>query len=1107
MSSRASKYDKMTPREHILKRPDTYIGDIEPTVELMDVFDGDKIITKDIKYVPGFFKIFDEILVNARDASENDNSCDTIKIEYNKDENYIMVYNNGDKGIPIEEHPEHKVLVPSMIFGELLTSSNYDDSQERTTGGRNGYGSKLVSVFSILFEVEIGDAHNGKKFKQTWSENMSIASKPKVTNYSKKSSYVQVKFHPDLKRFGLESMDDDHYNLFYRRALDLAGTSSGKLKVYWNGKQIDCNNFKKYISYYYPNETLYYDENERWKIGCLYIPDSNGKTVSFVNGISTYRGGTHCNYVVDNTLKILMNDYIKKKNKEIKLSPTLIKESLVFFINSVIVNPSFGSQTKHTLTTKANKFGSTYEPNQAFMKKLAKCGIVEQVIKLAQFKENAKLKKNDGKKQTRIRGIVKLEDANKAGTKDSNKCALILTEGDSAAGCARSGMSIIGRDYYGIFPLKGKLLNVREANTKQLLANEEINNIKQILGLKMDSTYEDDEEYNSLRYGRIIILTDQDVDGSHIKGLVMNLFHHFWPALLERKGFITSLATPIVKAFKGKETKTFYNLTEYEKWIESFPNGNPKGFRIKYYKGLGTSSKEESKEYFKGINDKLIKYIIDTQEEFKERTDKAIQLAFDKSFADNRKEWLMKYNRDNILTYEERDICYHDFIHKDLIHFSNDDTNRSIPHIMDGLKPSQRKILYGAFLRKLEKDEIKVAQLAGFVSDKAAYHHGEMSLNGAIVGMAQNFVGSNNINILYPSGNFGTRYLGGKDSASPRYIFTRLSDTTPIIFNRNDIPLLNNQEDDGMPIEPEFYAPIIPMVLVNGAEGIGTGFSTKIPNFNPKEIIDNLIRMIDEEKCKSMKPFYNKFKGDIVKIDKNNYEFHGKYTIKKSGKKEHLIITELPVFQWTQNYKEMLEKMLDTEMSKKTKRFTSYKDNNTDEDIYFDIEFNPGEIEKIKDIKKEFKLIKKVSLTNMHLYSTQGSIKKYDSVWAIMEEYYNYRLELYQKRKDYMLDILQKELDKMTWKCKFILMVINKELKVNNRKKASIEKDLINHGFPKYDDTYNYLLGMPIYNLTREKIEELKNQIQNKQTDYDNLNAKSNKDIWREELNILKESI
>lgn len=1096
--SRAAKYNKMTPREHVLARPDTYIGDIEPTTETMDLFNGEIAWSEEITYVPGFFKIFDEILVNARDASENDDTCDTIKIEYNQEEKYISVYNNGQKGIPVEEHPEHKTLVPSMIFGELLTSSNYDDSVERTTGGKNGIGGKAANIFSLIFEVEVGDSQNGKLFKQTWRDNMSIAEKPKVTKYSKKNSYVQVKFYPDLKRFGLDSLDDSHYSLFYRRALDLAGTSSNKLKVFWNNEKINCNSFQKYISYYYPNETVYYDSVDRWEIGCLYQPDSNGKVVSFVNGISTYRGGTHCNYVIDNVIKILVNDFIKSKKKyqDLKLSPTLLKENLVFFINSVIINPAFDSQTKHTLNTKVNKFGSKYEPSPNFIKKLAKCGIIDQVIEMAQFKEDIKMKKTDGKKQVRLRGIVKLEDANKAGSKDSSKCSLILTEGDSAAACARSGIKVIGRDYYGIFPLKGKLLNVRNAKKKQLHENEEINNIKQILGLKHEFTYENDDEFNSLRYGKIIILTDQDTDGSHIKGLLMNFLHCTWPQLLNRKGFITSLSTPIVKITKGKNVIPFYNLTEYEKWVEE---NNTNGYKIKYYKGLGTSSEQESIEYFKDINDKLINYIVKNIE----TTNNAIELAFLDKNSDLRKEWLYNYNRNNVLKYEERNIDYDDFINKDLIHFSNEDTSRSIPHIMDGLKPSQRKILFGAFLRNLEKDEIKVAQLAGFVSDKAAYHHGENSLNQAIVGLSQNFIGSNNINILSPLGMFGSRYMGGKDAASPRYIFTKLPEHTINIYNKDDFPILNHQQDDGIDIEPEYYAPIIPMVLVNGATGIGTGFSTLIPNYNPIEIIDNLINLLNDDKYKEMKPYYNHFKGDIKKISKTKYEFYGKYTIKQSAKKDILTITELPIGTWTFNYKEFLEKLIDEEI-KGEKRFTHYRDNNTNENICFEIEFNKGELEKIKDINKMFKLITVTNLTNMHLYSVDGSIKKYNSIKDIMIEYYNNRLELYQKRKEYQLNVIKNELDKMTWKCKFILMVVEKKLKINNRKKKDIEDELEELEFPKIDNTYSYLLNLPIYNLTKEKIIELKNNINKLETEYNTLDNMTNKEIWMNELVKLK---
>jgi DNA topoisomerase-2 len=513
--SKALKYDKKTPREHILLRPDTYIGSIELTKEKLWIYNDESNIIekKDVSFSPGFLKIFDEILVNAADASQNDKSCDTIKVEYSKEEGFISVWNNGENGIPIEEHPEHKIYIPSMIFGELLTGSNFDDNQERTTGGRNGLGSKCTNIFSTRFIVELVDSNKGKKFIQEWSDNMLTTTKPKITS-SKGKSYIKITFYPDLSRFGLIDLNNDHYNLFYRRTIDLAGITNNKLKLYFNDKKIEVNNFKSYIDLYYKDENVFFDNsNERWTVGVIYKPDEGNEVISFVNSIDTYHGGSHANHVIDNIIKILINDHIKKKDKEIKISPQLLKENLIFFINSTIVNPSFSSQTKDTLTSKVEKFGSKYIPQEAFLKKLAKCGIVNQVMDLVKFKESSNLKKTDGKKQVRLRGIPKLDDANKAGTKDSMKCSLILTEGDSAKAFAIAGLSVVGRDYFGVFPLKGKLLNVREAAPTQLLNNEEINNIKQIMGLKHGEDYSEQIKFNQLRYGRIIILTDQDTDG------------------------------------------------------------------------------------------------------------------------------------------------------------------------------------------------------------------------------------------------------------------------------------------------------------------------------------------------------------------------------------------------------------------------------------------------------------------------------------------------------------------------------------------------------------------------------------------------------------------
>lgn len=399
-----------------------------------------------------------------------------------------------------------------------------------------------------------------------------------------------------------------------------------------------------------------------------------------------------------------------------------------------------------------------------------------------------------------------------------------------------SGLSIVGRDYYGVYPLKGKPLNVRDASHNQVMANVEVKAIMDILGLKPGVKYTE-ENIKTLRYGSLMIMADQDHDGSHIKGLVINFIHHFWPSLLDVPGFLKQFITPIVKVTKGKQSKTFFTLPEYETWKESTGNDG-KGWKIKYYKGLGTSTSQEAKTYFSDLDTHEITFeclSLDVKEEQDEAEaddldsdlektkstakpdsvnsygGELIDLVFNKKKADERRTWMTEnLSKDTYLDYaavkDYGSVKYSQFINKEFILFSRSDCDRSIPHVMDGFKPSQRKVLYACIKRKL-KDEIKVAQLAGYIGEHSAYHHGEASLHSTIIGMAQSFVGSNNINLLTPSGQFGTRRMGGKDSASPRYIFTMLESITRKIFHPDDDELLNYLSDDGMSIEPEFYMP------------------------------------------------------------------------------------------------------------------------------------------------------------------------------------------------------------------------------------------------------------------------------------------------------------
>ena len=1094
------KYQKKSQLEHIIDLPDTYIGSIEKGEVDLWVHDGETMVKKNINITLGLYKIFDEVLVNAIDhwvrcANNTGNLKVTImKITIKPKTGEIIVYNNGE-GIDVVKHPIEKVYVPEMIFGHLLTSTNYDKTEKKITGGKNGYGAKLTNIFSKKFVVETVDSIRKLKYIQTFKNNMNRKCKPRITACNDEP-YTKISFIPDFEKFNMTGLDEDIISLFRKRVYDTAAITKG-VSVSFNNKKITTKTFEKYVDLYigtkkeYPR--LYENVNDRWEIVASVSPDDKFEQLSFVNGIYTFKGGKHVDYVARYICRKLQKFAETKgiKRKKMKLKQSVIQDNLMIFIRSTIENPSFDSQTKEYLTTIPSKFGSTIELSDKFIEKLAKMGVLEKAMKLSEYKEDSKLSKMDGKKKSTLRGIPKLDDANWAGTKKADQCTLILTEGDSAKSFAIAGLSVLKRDKFGVFPLRGKLLNVREASKKKVSENYEISTLVKILGLQYGKIYSD---LKSLRYGSVLILTDQDVDGSHIKGLVMNWLETFWPSLLEIDGFMTSMQTPIVKARKGKLIKTFYTLTNYENWQKTIKN--LKKWHIKYYKGLGTSTSAEAKEYFSELHNTRINYGYTEPECFK--------LAFEKSRADDRKDWLMTYNRESILDQHATNISCEDFFNKDFIHFSNYDCERSIPSMVDGLKISQRKVLFSALKRNLIK-EIKVAQLSGYVSETSCYHHGEQSLNDCIVSMAQNFVGSNNINLLEPIGQFGTRLQGGKDSASPRYIFTKLSKITPIIFDSRDNILLDYNSDDGTLVEPHYYLPIIPMILVNGATGIGTGFSTNIPKFNPKDIINNLIRLMNGTAIKKLTPWYRNFKGRVYSKDGKFYS-KGICSSVGGGK---INITELPIGSWTDKYKEFLENMLvdkQAPANKQKKQFLSdYTTNCTEEDIDFTVTF----AKTCSDAYKSLNLIdsKNTSMSNIHLYNQNGRIQKYSSPEEILEEFYKFRLGFYEKRRESLISKIIEELNIIESKVKFILAFVNDELKILNIDIEVIVEQLEMMELFKVNQSFDYLINMQIRSLTKKRIEELKKQEEIKKAEHAALLEITSKEMWKTDLASLKKNI
>ncbi|GMH34212.1 hypothetical protein BSKO_02046 [Bryopsis sp. KO-2023] len=1079
------RFRKMDHEEHILERPDSYVGSCQPHELELWIHDGENMVLKTFTIVPALYKIFDEILVNAADNKVNDPKMDELRVEVDQEACRISVWNNGN-GIPVQIHQEHNIYVPQLIFSELLTSDNYDDTEEKVTGGRNGYGAKLTNIYSNKFTIETCDLKNNKKYKQTFTKNMTVKPPPTITENKKKESWTKVTFEPDLSRFGLTRLDDNMVSLIRKRTYDMAGVLGGKkMKVSFNGTRLKVKNFQDYVDMYLgpkgPEKPRVYERvNDRWEV-CVAPGDGDKmQQVAFVNAICTSRGGKHVDHVVKQITEKLVEEVGKKTKTKGLIKPAHVRNHLRVFLNCQINNPAFDSQTKENLTSNVNTFGSKCEINEEFMKKVKKSGILEQLEDLVKIRGEQALKKTDGSKRSRLH-IAKLEDAHQAGSKNSHHCTLILTEGDSAKAFAMAGLELVGRERYGVFPLRGKLMNVRDATNANVSKNAEIQNIKKILGLQHGKVYED---MKALRYGHVMIMTDQDYDGSHIKGLIINFFHKFYPSLLKNMGFLQSFVTPVVKATKktgSKEVISFYTMPEYHAWRETVDD--PSKFVIKYYKGLGSSTGKEAKENFAALDSNQKLFIHNGAGD-----DDAIDKAFSRIRTEERKEWLNQYQLGTYLDHNASQFTYSEFVDKELILFSRADVGRSIPSMLDGFKPAQRKILYCCFKRNLkwESDAIKVSQLAGYVSEHSMYHHGEMSLHQAIVNLAQDFCGSNNINLLYPEGQFGTRMKGGKDYASARYICTKLTKIARCIFHPDDDITLKYLEEDGIKIEPEWYIPILPMVLVNGAEGIGTGWSTSIPNYNPRDIVANIKRMLDGSEPERMTPWYKHFKGTLRMVEGSEQEVTVAGIINVDENNENLAeITELPIKKWTAPYAEFLEQLITPPTEKDEPILDDSKNFSTPASVHFEVQVIPEKMAQIRaneSFYKTFNLKTRWKLSNFVLFDANGKVARYKNAEEILKEFFDVRQKYYNFRKNALLKAAKDLLVKLDNMIRFILAVVNDELVVSKRKRAEIEQELERENYAKIaaadgNPSYSYLLNMPIHSLTFEKVENLQSQV------------------------------
>jgi DNA topoisomerase-2 len=1126
-SELAQKYQRKTDKQHVLDNPGMYIGSVELVNTNIWVFseNDDKILQKNITFIPALYKLFDEVIVNARDhvirmiqSNHPDKKLVTsIDITIDETTGMITIANDGN-GVDVVKHPTEGIWIPELIFANLRSSTNYDKTEKKVVGGSNGIGSKAVFIWSTYSKIETVDHIRGLKYEQEFHQNLEKIDIPKVTK-TKSKPYTSVSFLPDYQRFGLKNgLTTDIISLLKKRVFDIAAVtdhSVKKIKIEYNGKIIPVKNFQNYIDLYIGSKTetprIYENPNERWEYAVALSPSQEFCQVSFVNGICTYKGGKHVDYILGQIIRKLV-DFIEKK-KKVKVNPATIKEQLILFLRCDIENPTFDSQTKECMNTVSSKFGSDCTISDLFIEKVAKLGVMDMACQLTETKEAGKSKKKmDGSKTKNIRGIPNFVDANYAGTDNSNHCILILAEGLSAMAGIVSGLKSEDRNLIGIYPLKGKVLNVRGATRDVLEKNRELSDLIKVLGLEIGRDYQDLKDiHKRLRYGKIMIMTDQDLDGSHIKGLCINLFHSMWPSLYKIGGFISFMNTPIIRATKGGKSVVFYNEGEYREWLSS-SELDPKKWTLKYFKGLGTSTATEFKEYFS--NKKIVDF-----EYIGKTSDDIVDMVFNKKRPEDRKNWLANYDKSSFLNTNSLHISYDHFFQKEMVHFSVYDNERSIPNLVDGLKTSLRKILYCAFKRRLTS-EIKVAQFSGYVSENSAYHHGEASLNGAIVNMAQNFVGSNNLNLLVPSGQFGTRLKGGEDSASERYIFTYLEPITRTLFLEDDDAILNYLNDDGTLVEPEYYVPILPFILMNGSSGIGTGFSSSIPPYHPLDLVKYIRNKLNDTSSITSNypviefvPYYEGFLGTVHKIVENKFLIKGKYEIVDENT---IRIVELPVGTWTMNYISFLEELVDGGVDKDGKKIApvlkDITNMSTEVNVNITVVFPKGKLNElmttstssnsddINGIEKLLKLTTTVSTTNMHLFDSHMRLHKYETIQEIIDAFYDVRMDTYKTRKAAIVNEITNKLLELSNRSKYIQGVLDGTIDLRRKTSKEVDDLLSNFGLTMLENSFSYLRKMQMDSVTSENVEKIMRDSREMQERLKVLINTSLKQMWLNDL-------
>lgn len=1122
-------------------------------IELKSIVKG-PLVFSDILY-----NIFDEIITNATDLvidayMNNTNLVRNINISYTDDS--ITIYNDGvgfnvDKGkCEPDANDGVRYWPPESGITRPNTSKHYrkkDRGEESYCGGKNGLGAKLTFIFSKAITVDT--TSNGVSYRQTLTLNTNTWKpqypEPTIDYNSHEENHTTITFYPNFSIL-LNSSMSDIIPLIWRRALEIKMMLN--INVTINNVVINALTPTRFIGQYIvPNvpileyrSTKTIGEGNTYYWYCAFYPGKNNSVMSYVNGMYTPEGGKHVNYILQHVSKQILAVYNSKRNT---LKWDTIRSLLSGIIITYVPNAEYTNQVKGKL--KTGKL-HPYEPiDNEKIKAFILSGFnkhIEHAIDMANKRLINKSVKEfcSGKRGNRGYGIDKYipaEYSKRKGWSLRGQTKLFVTEGKSANTSAIEGLKVLktsGKNLYGTYSMKGKPINAMKCKFDRIANSKEIIQLMTILGLEFDVDYGDMKNFKKLRYGGIIIFTDADEDGTHIKGLIISFFMKYWPSLLQRNDFVYSFRTPYVRIKKGSTlVKEFYSLQQYKNWCSR--TNMEIQYKTYYYKGLGTNEPAEMHRYFKDFEKNLVHFV------WKEGDGKWIDTAFGKSVA-ARKTWLKNVTQNSSDTdesvYTSNNLSYETFINKHVNSYVNYNIYRMIPSIIDGFKPVHRKIIY-TIIKKNIRSKINVSVLAERVKSNTHYAHGDASMSGAISRMMQLITDVNNLILLQPKGAAGFR--DALTPASPRYLGTTPSSYLTLIFRLEDNPILEQRTEEGVSVEYENFIPIIPLILINGSGGIGTAYSTYIPKHHPNTVINILIQRLEAninltawDSNPVLIPWYIHYQSNETITSETvkrygdsyiRYMTYGKYTLLN----DILRITELPATgksyeKYTQGtLKKLLANDVITDIARTHK---SSKESNTITahmpEIY--VTLSKTIIETIKSLKnphdfiiKTFKLSSPINTSNMMGYNSEYKLIKYKTTMEILNEYFKYRIFMYEKRKKYHINHLKDQLSIIQFKLLFIKAIINDRIEIKRVSRINLVH-AIDKCIPNIRSTlsttttltstsYNFLTRMPLYSLTNDDLNKL-------QTEYDKYFEELNtykkisiSQLWLNELHELKRAL